>query len=574
MARAERTLAGARVAPWQSFALDWSKIVFLILAGILIYLTVVPLLVLIATSVVGKQGLTLAHYVEVFTSPTFQRPAVVTLIAAFGAGTLATLVGVPLAWAVARTDMPGRRLVQFTVIASFVTPPFLGANAWVMLAGPNAGWLNRLWFTITGQTSEPLFNIFSMLGLIFVMFLYTMPFVFIAVSSALELVSSEMEDAAAILGAGWLHRTFHITFPLVLPAILAGYILAFLETITVFGTPAMVAIPARMHTVTTEIWTLFNYPPQEGLAAAYSLPLLAVTATLLWMQRRLMGRRSFATVMGKSGQRRAVRLGIWKIPLVLFAFVVALLTIILPYAQLLVSSLSRAWGRPPTLDNLTLNNYAFVLTFEFTTTAIRNSLVLATLAAMLATLLAIGLAYTVRRNLLPMPGFLTFLAMAPIVVPSIVLAVALFALYTKQWLMLYGTIWILMIAYLTKYLPLAFANCNAAITSIHPELEEAARILGANQLQALKDITVPVARAGIIGAWLLVFMPSLRELSSSVLLTSTDSIVISVAIWNLYQEGKLEAVSVLGVLLLVATFVVLAISFKVLGRDILPVQRG
>lgn len=569
----ERTLAGVPAAPRFPFALDWSRIVFLVLGAILVYLTVIPLIVLVVTSVLGREGLTLAHYVEVLTTPTFQRPVVVTIVAAFGAGTLATLVGVPLAWAVARTDMPGRRLVQFTVIASFVTPPFLGANAWVMLAGPNAGWLNRLWVTLSGSET-PLFNIFSLLGLIFVMFLYTMPFVFIAVSSALELVSSEMEEAAAILGAGWLDRTLHITFPLVLPAILAGYILAFLETVTVFGTPAMIAIPARMHTVTTEIWTLFNYPPQEGLAAAYALPLLGLTATLLWLQRRLMGRRSFATVAGKGGQRRAVRLGIWKIPMVLFATVVASLTIVLPYLQLVVSSLSRAWGRPPTLENLTLENYRFVLTFEFTTTAIKNSLLLATFSATAATLLAIGIAYVVRRRLLPFPGGLTFLAMAPIVVPSIVLAVALFALYTKEWLLLYGTIWILLIAYLTKYLPLAFANCNAAITSIHPELEEAARILGANQLRALKDITVPVARAGIIGAWLLVFMPSLRELSSSVLLTSTDSIVISVAIWNLYQEGKLEAVSVLGVLLLVATFLILAISFKVLGRDILPVQRS
>ncbi|MBI4506326.1 MAG: iron ABC transporter permease [Chloroflexi bacterium] len=569
----ERTLASAPAAPRLPLALDWSRIVFLILGAILIYLTVVPLFVLLVTSVIGREGLTLAHYAEVLTTPTFQRPVVVTIVAAFGAGTLATLVGVPLAWAVARTDMPGRRLVQFTVIASFVTPPFLGANAWVMLAGPNAGWLNRLWVTLSG-VEVPLFNVFSLLGLIFVMFLYTMPFVFIAVSSALELVSSEMEEAAAILGAGWLHRTMQVTFPLVLPAILAGYILAFLETVTVFGTPAMIAIPARMHTVTTEIWTLFNYPPQEGLAAAYALPLLGLTATLLWFQRRLMGRRGFATVAGKGGQRRAVRLGIWKVPMVLFAVMVGVLTIVLPYLQLVVSSLSRAWGRPPTLDNLTLENYRFVLTFEFTTTAIKNSLVLATLSATVATLLAIGIAYVVQRRLLPYPGGLTFLAMAPIVVPSIVLAVALFSLYTKEWLLLYGTIWILFVAYLTKYLPLAFANCNAAIISIHPELEEAARILGASQLRALKDITVPVARAGIVGAWLLVFMPSMRELSSSVLLTSTDSIVISVAIWNLYQEGKLEAVSVLGVLLLVATFIVLAISFKVLGRDILPVQRG
>jgi len=554
-----------RADPW--------LLVFVALVGVLVYLTLVPLVILLLSSLQDERGQwTLAQFATAFTSPSFLRPIQNTLVVALAAGALAVAVGTPLAWLVARTDMPLRRLVQFLVICSYVTPPFLAANAWVLLAGPNAGWLNRAWQTLSGST-EPLFNVFSLHGLAFILFLYTFPFTFIGVVSALQLLSADMEEAAAILGASPWHTMKDVTLPLALPAIISGFTLAVLESITVFGAPAMVAVPARMHTVTTRIWNLFDYPPQEHLAAAYALPLLAATALLLLLQRRLLGRRGFATITGKAGTQRLVRLGRWRYPALLGALAVVTLAIVLPYSQMLVASLSKAWGQPPSLQNFTLDNYGFLFTYSAAQTALGNSLKLALLTATLALVLGLGVAYVVRRGLVPGGALLAFLAMSPLAVPSIVLAVALFVIYTHPALRLYGTIWILLVAYLTKYLSVAFAGTDNSLRSLHPELEEAARIAGANRLVALWDVTLPLVAAGLASTWLLVFMPTLRELSASVILASSQATVASVIFWQLYAEGKFEIVSALGVVLLLATFVCLLVSLRITGGNVIPRQR-
>ena len=560
-----RARTGVQADPW--------LIVFLLVVAALMYLTVVPLGILLVSSLQDQRGnWTLANFASVFTSASFLRPIQNTLIVALAVGVLATVVGTPLAWLVARTDMPLRRLIQFLVICSYVTPPFLAANAWVLLAGPNAGWLNRFWQGVSGG-GDPLFNIFSLHGLIFVLFLYTFPFTFIGVTSALQLLSADTEEAAAILGANPWHTMKDITLPLALPAILSGFTLAVLESITVFGAPAMIAVPARMHTVTTRIWSLFDYPPQEHLAAAYALPLLGATALLLYLQGRVLGRRGFATITGKAGTRRLVPLGPWKYPALAASLLVLVLAVGLPYAQMLTTSLSKAWGQPLGPQNFTLDNYHFLFTYSTAQLALANSLKLAVLTATVGLVLALGIAYAVRRGLVPGGSLLSFLTMSPMVVPAIVLAVALFIIYTNPALRLYGTIWILFIAYLTKYLPVAFSGTDNSLRSLHPELEEAARIAGANRLVALWDVTLPLVAAGLASTWLLVFMPALRELSASVILVSPPSMVASVAFWQLYAEGKFEIVSALGVLLMLATFATLLLSFRIAGGNVIPRQR-
>jgi iron(III) transport system permease protein len=561
----ERLRLGALADPW--------RLLFLALAAVLAYLTAVPLVILLLASVRDAAGgWTLTSFVTVFTSPSFLLPVQNTLIVALAVGALAALVGTPLAWLVARTDLPFRRVVQFLVICSYVTPPFLAANAWVLLAGPNAGWLNRGWQALSGS-GEPLFNVFSLQGLIFVLFLYTFPFTFIGVSSALQLLAADMEEAAAILGANSWHTMKDITLPLALPAIVSGFTLALLESITVFGAPAMLALPARLHTVTTRMYGLFDYPPQEHLAAAYALPLLLATALLLYLQRRMLGRRGFATITGKAGTQRLVRLDRWKYPALAVALGMVGLAVLLPYGQMLVTSLSKAWGQPPGPGNITLDNYHFLFTYPAAQLALVNSVKLAVLAATLGLVLALAVAYVVRHRLVLGGGVLAFLAMSPMVVPSIVLAVALFVIYTNPALRLYGTIWILLIAYLTKYLPVAFAGSANSLRSLHPDLEEAARIAGANRLVALWDVTLPLVAAGLASTWLLVFMPALRELSASVILVSPQSMVASVLFWQLYAEGKFEIVSALGVLLMLVTFAALLVSFRIAGGNIIPRQR-
>ena len=270
----------------------------------LVLLILLPLGWLAYISVSGPRGgFTLAHYARVLADPPLQKALWNTVVLAFWVGLVALAIGAPLAWLTARTDLPGRRLIQSLIMASFVTPPFLGAFAWVMLAGPNAGYLNQLYRGLTGAEA-PLLNIFTMPGLIFVVTIYTFPYVYIMIANTLGLIASDLEEAAAILGAGRLQVALTITLPMVLPAILSGFILAVLQALALFGSPAILALPAGFHTVTTQIWSLFQYPPKVEMAAAFSIPLLLATALLLLAQKRLLGRRGYAAVGGKGGQRR------------------------------------------------------------------------------------------------------------------------------------------------------------------------------------------------------------------------------------------------------------------------------
>ncbi len=275
-------------------------------AAALLLLILLPLGWLGYMSVSGERGVTLAHYARVFTDPRLQKALWNTVVLAFWSGIGAVVVGAPMAWLSARTDLPGRGAIRSLVMASFVTPPFLGAFAWVMLAGPNAGYLNKLYRSLTGA-EEPLVNIFTMPGLIFVVAIYTFPYVYIMIANTLELIASDLEEAAAILGASRFWVALTVTLPLVFPAILSGFILAVLQALALFGSPAILGLPAGFHTITTQIWALFQYPPKVEMAAAFSVPLLLATALLLLLQKKLLGRRGYAAVGGKGGQRQIDR---------------------------------------------------------------------------------------------------------------------------------------------------------------------------------------------------------------------------------------------------------------------------
>ena len=514
-------------------------------------------------------GWGIGNYINAFTTPIYRSPIAWTTIISFSVSLISLLIGSLMAWAVARTDMPFPTLIRTAVLVSFVTPPFLGATAWVFLAGPRVGWLNVFFRFLTGAGEDVyLFDIFSMGGLIFAIVLYVYPLVFIVVNAGLNNVASDMEDAANIAGAGTLSTLVTVTLPLVLPALFAGLILAFLETVILFGTPAMLAIPAGQHVMTTQIRAFMQSDEnQVGLAAAFALPMLLAAVCLLWMRRRALGRRSYATIGGKGGQRRLQKLGGYRWLLFGLCLLALTCSIGLPYFALTGSSLMKTQGHGLAWSNLTLQNYRFVFENSAVGPAVWNTLILATMAATVGALLAALIAYISQRRLVRGYQYLGFLATLPLAIPGIVLAVGLFAAYTHKPLVLYGTLWILFLAYMTKYLPVAFQTSNAALMSIHPELEESSRILGANRLTVFKDITVPLFKVGLIASWILIFMPSLRELSSSVLLWTTNTKVISVVILDLYEEGQLQYVSVLGVVLMIITLLVVMLSYRIVGRD-------
>ncbi len=269
---------------------DRSVPVWITTAVTLVLLMILPLGWLAWVSVSSEQGTTFANYVQVFGDPHLQKALWNTIVLAFWVGAASLAVGVPMAWLTGRTDLPGKRTIRALIMASFVTPPFLGAFAWVMLAGPNAGLLNKVYRGLTGS-DEPLMNIFTMSGLVFVVTLYSFPYVYIMIVNTLELIASDLEEAGAILGASRLRVALTITLPLALPAIIGGFILAVLQALALFGSPAILALPAGFHTITTQIWTFFQYPPKVELAAAFSIPLLLATALLLQLQKRLLGRR-------------------------------------------------------------------------------------------------------------------------------------------------------------------------------------------------------------------------------------------------------------------------------------------
>ncbi len=550
-------------------------VLLLAIAAVLVFLVVNPLARLVAVSLQDPDtgAFTVANYLAAYGRPRYVQ-ALVNSLALGAAVTLLCLVfAVPVAWGVARTDMPGKSLVRFLVLGAFVTPPYLGAIGWILLAGPNAGWLNRLWALTGAQTS--LFNIYSFAGLAFIIAIYSFSYLFIFTIAALELVSSEMEDAANILGAGPLRTALRITLPMVLPAILGGAIVTFLEAIALFGSPALIAIPARFNVVTTQLLQFFSMPIRVEVAAAYAIPLLLITLALFGVQRRLIGRRGFVSLTGKGGDRRLIALGPWRWVLFGYAALLLCLSVVLPYAALAQAALSRAWGRGFSLSNLTLGNFHYLLFVHDTAArSVVNSFTFAAAAACIALLLALAVGYIVARRLLPFAPVLGFLSMAPFVIPGIVLAIAFYSAYAPPPLSLYGTPLILILAFATRFLPVGYANTSAAIRAINPEMEEAVRILGGGRLLAIRRVLAPLMRRGLAGAWLLVFIPATRELSTAMFLYGPKTRTMSVMLMDMSEEGNFEQLAALGFILLIATLVIVALAWPLIGRDFMQRREG
>jgi len=547
---------------------DVSLPILLGFSAALCLLILLPLSWLVYYSVHDRTGgLTIANFAQLATDPTFLDPLVTTVILALSSAVICCAVAAPMGWLVSRTDMPLRRTVRALVTASFVTPPFLGAVAWELLAAPNSGLLNKLFRAATGaEPDEHLFDIYTLPGLIFVISCYTFPYVFVLIANALDRIPGDLEDASAILGGSAWTTARRVTVPLAMPAVLAGALIAFLQAMTLFGSPAILALPSGFHTMTTKIWSLFQYPPKLELAAAASLPLLLLTVALLRAEAVILGRRGYSVVGGRQGDPRRVPLGRWKWVALAAAFVVLLNPVFLPYGALLNAAFSRVPSELVSFENLTLHNIAFVL-FELSSTgvALRNTLILCTSAATIGTVIAVAIAYITSRQVIAWHKALGFLATAPVAVPGIVLGVGLFLTYTRPPFVLYGTLWILLIAFVTIALPAAYQQLQSAFRVVNPDLEEASRILGATRLGTLGRITAPLLRTSVIATWCFIFIGVIRELSAAIMLFTSDTKVISVLIFDLNESGDLGAIAVLGIIMLVFTFAVVVLINRIPG---------
>jgi iron(III) transport system permease protein len=549
-------------------AIDMSRPIMLAIAALLCALIILPLGWLFYFSVVDRDGaFTLDNFWQLVSDPTFIDPLLTTFILATSASVICCAVAAPMSWLVSRTDLPFRNFVRLLVMASFVTPPFLGAIAWELLAAPNSGLLNQAYRYVTGAgQDERLFNIYSLPGLIFVISCYTFPYVFVLVANSLDRIPGDLEDASSILGGRAWTTARKVTIPLALPALIAGALVAFLQSMTLFGSPAILALPAGFHTMTTKIWSLFQYPPKLELAAAASLPLLVLTVILLRAEHLALGRRGFSVVGGKGGEARLVRLGYLKWPALLLCVLVMLNPIFLPYGALLNATFSRVATQLVSFSNFTLHNIEFVL-FELSSTrlAIKNTVILGASAATIGTAIALVVGYLTVRQAIVGHRAIGFLATAPVAIPGVVLGVGLFLSYTRPPFVLYGTLWILLIAFVTISLPAAYQQLQSAFKSVHVDLEDASRIFGATRLQSLGRITAPLLRTSVIATWCFIFVGVMRELSAAVILFTSETKVISVLIFDLNESGDLAAISVLGLFLLAITFAVVVLANRIPG---------
>lgn len=520
-------------------------------AAVLLAVVGYPMVWLLLGAFGVPAGLSFDHVVRAVTRPANVTALGNTLVLAGGAGALSVVLGVPLAWAAARTDVPGRRLIHGLVTLTYVTPPYLTAMAAIILLGPNAGHVNRFLVWLLPIERGP-FDVFSMAGLMAVIGFHVFAFPYFLTYSALRAIDAPLEESARMLGAsGWtvLRR---VTLPVVAPAISGGALLAAVDAMSLFGPQALLGSPAQLVFLPTRIYgALRGYPPRFEDAAALSLALVILTGIGLAVQRGYLERRSHVTVGGRGVRCERVRLGGWRWPLLGFCLVVLAASAVAPLSVLVAAAFSHDWTLAPTVGNLTLANFAAALfDDQVVGRAIGNSFRLAGAAALITVVLALFLTYIERRTTLRGRQLLDYLALLPLGLPGTVMAVGLLLAFIRPPLVLYGTVWILLVAYVARFIPLAVRSTNAALSQIAPSLEEAARIAGASWWQSIRLVLVPLLRPGMVTAWMLVFIPALGELSATILLYGSGTETISVAIYRLNDLGQLELVAALSVVMI------------------------
>ncbi|MEU6609471.1 iron ABC transporter permease [Streptomyces shenzhenensis] len=558
----DRPAAPARLLRRFTSALPWH--VSRIVTALAVTLAVVlPALWLARQSLQTSSGaFTLDNYVEIFTNDVYYVPLLRSLAIGVGVSALCTVLGVSMAWLVSRTDMPGRAPLRYVVYLSFIMPSLLAGVAWVMLASPNSGLLNQATDAVFGI--KPL-DVFTLPAMIVVMALALYPLNFIFVINSLDTQSGDVDEAAAILGAGAARRAFTVSLPLVTPAILNAALLTFLQSIALYAVPALLAIPAGQQVLTTQLFQLFGFPRRPELAAAYGVPLIVLSALVLWLRKKIMGRKSYATIGGRGLRTNVVRLGRWRWAAAVYSWAVITVAVVMPGLTLLYISLVPRWANGG--FDLTLDHYRWV--FSEALTSVWNTIQFSVVAAFLCVAVGFLVAYlTVRRNSF-FDRVLEFFTTAPVVLPGIIIAIGIFAAYSRPPVVLYGTGVIVVLALWGRFMPTALQNIQPAIRSIHPDLENAARSVGAGMLRTVFRITMPLSSGVLISAWIFSFVLSTHEVSAAILLVSVDTDVIATQVINLYEQARFEQISALGLVLVLATMIAVAVGTALGGRRVL-----
>jgi iron(III) transport system permease protein len=477
-----------------------------------------------------------------------------------GSTALAVGVGAALAYVVVRTDVSGRKLLFVAGLAPLALPGVLYTIAWVFLAAPRSGILNA-------ALGRGTLNVFSPAGMIVVEALHLAPIAFLLLAAAFRALDPALEESALAAGVPPVTVIRRITLPLVAPALGAAVLIVAIRAIESFEVPALIGIPSGVWLLTSRIWrTLSSYPPDLGAAAAYSLPLLALCAAgVLVVARVARRRRAYETITGRGFRPPVVHLGRWRAPIAACAWIYAVIATGLPLLALVYVS-TQPFFTPPsrdTLSSITLQPYVHTLTDARTLESLWNSTLLGVGAATATVALAAVVAWIVLRTEISGRRILDELTFLPIAVPGLVLGLALLALYVRSPLPIYGTPWILLIAYATRFLPYASRAAAVSMGQVGRELEEAARVSGVGWWRTFRRVLLPLILPGLVAAWLYVFVLSLRELSSSILLYSPGNDVLAVRIWESYNQGHFADLSALGVLLVAAFAVASLVAYRI-----------
>lgn len=525
---------------------------------LLLFLVAYPLAWLLLGAFGLPQSFGLDNLKRAFTRPQNYMALTNTLQLAVGAGLMSVVLGVPLAWATARSDMRLRRVVHALVALSYITPPYLTALAYTILLGPEAGHFNRLLRAVFGFETGP-FNIFSMPGVIFVIGIHVFAFTYFLTHGALRSIDASLEESAQILGARRWQTALRVNLPLVAPAITGGALLAAIDSLALFGPQALIGVPAQIVFLPTRIYaTIGSYPPRWGEASALSLMLVALTVGGLALQRYLLERRSYVTIGGRGARTQTIGLGAWRWVLLAYCLTVVFFSAAAPVGVLTLTAFSKSWIELPTPANFTLSHFHTALfQDQMAVRGILNSLRLATGAACIAVAIGAAVAYLDLRTTVRGRRLLDYLAILPLGLPGTVMAVAVLLAFIRLPVPIYGTIWILLIAYVARFVPFATRSANATFRQIDASLEEAGRIVGASWWQSIRRILAPLSRPGLLVAFLLVFIPAFGELSATILLYTGGTETIAIAIYRLNDLGQLEVVSALAVFTIA---VVLALS--------------
>jgi iron(III) transport system permease protein len=488
-----------------------------------------------------------------------------TVTVAVAATVMAVLFGFIMGWILSRTNVPGRAALEQLMALPYYVTPLMGALAWSLIGSPSGGFLNQVWRALGG--GGHLIDVTTPYGIAWVMALFEGSVAFVMIGAVMKSMDPALEEASQVLGAGRLRTMLRITLPLVLPGVLGAAIFVFAEMLGSFSAALVLGLPSRFYVVTTAMYQLVSqYPPQFPRAAAMGVSLFAVMFAMVYVYRRVVSRGNYATITGKAFRPRVMNVGRLRWPLLALCGAYLGVAVVLPVLTLFYASVQRLATAFPKAGNFTLENYRTALSLDAVRSALWNSLLLGVGTASLGVIIMGFLAWMIYRSRLPGVGAIEYVLMFPQAVPRLVFAFGMLWAWLIFPIPVYGTLWLLLIAYLTVFMPLGLRTISGVILQIDRSLEESAQMCGASWSYRLRTVTMPLLRPGLIAAWLLLFIASVRELGASILLMGPNSKVITPAIVESWFSTSTELTAAMALLQTLAVAIALVLLFTVARR--------